>query len=516
MATAARNFPHPEPTDENDPSLTAPPSTTTSTATAATTKSAPDPTCKPPAAHSSCTATTASSSRAALAALNNQSKRALGDITNAVRPHVRQDPFKGHPHGLAAKIRRTAARKPVSAASNVARRAKHAGPLAAAAKKISQHHTHHQQQQQQQQLLHHQQHQSTAASPMSTSATLPRRTSDRLAKRAAATAAAVQMRLDFCPTPMDDSRAPSPVHTPCGTHTLPPGVVDIDSPDTSVAGMEAQLATIIHARFLDKECSFMADPQYMDSQHDITIKMRAILIDWLVDVHSKFKLRPETLFLTVNIIDRYLSCTPVLRRKLQLVGVTAMLIASKYEEIYSPEIDDFVYISDKAYTKREIISMEATILNELDFDVTVPYSLTFMRRSIKCCDVLLGSSSMAHMSLATYLIELALPCSLMLTFRPSMIGAAACSLAGRLTRRDFEWDDTMSFYSGGWTEDDLAPCEVELHRLVLHEVDANGTNKLTAVKRKFSTVKFGNIAENMLNVAQGGNVSDMDICNVAE
>ncbi len=83
--------------------------------------------------------------------------------------------------------------------------------------------------------------------------------------------------------------------------------------------------------------------------------MRSILIDWLIEVHLKFKLVPETLFLTVNLIDRYLQHKQVTRQKLQLVGVTAMLIASKYEEIYAPIVKDFVYITDNAYTKEEIL-----------------------------------------------------------------------------------------------------------------------------------------------------------------
>ena len=89
----------------------------------------------------------------------------------------------------------------------------------------------------------------------------------------------------------------------------------------------------------------------MSTQTDINDKMRAILIDWLVEVHLKFKLMPETLYLTVNLIDRFLSKKPVTRKNLQLVGVTAMLVASKYEEIWAPEVRDFVYISDKAYTR---------------------------------------------------------------------------------------------------------------------------------------------------------------------
>lgn len=79
--------------------------------------------------------------------------------------------------------------------------------------------------------------------------------------------------------------------------------------------------------------------------------MRVILVGWLNEVHLKFKLLPETLFLTINLIDRYCEKKQIMRTNYQLLGVTAMLIASKYEEIYAPEIRDFVYITDKAYTK---------------------------------------------------------------------------------------------------------------------------------------------------------------------
>jgi hypothetical protein len=107
-------------------------------------------------------------------------------------------------------------------------------------------------------------------------------------------------------------------------------------------------------------CSLPAAP--CRTQAEINEKMRSILIDWLVEVHLKFKLMPETLYLTVNLIDRYLAKRNVTRKRLQLVGVTAMLIASKYEEIWAPEVRDFVYISDKAYSREDILKCEKTML----------------------------------------------------------------------------------------------------------------------------------------------------------
>ncbi|PIA53862.1 hypothetical protein AQUCO_00900447v1 [Aquilegia coerulea] len=97
---------------------------------------------------------------------------------------------------------------------------------------------------------------------------------------------------------------------------------------------------------------------YMDSQPDINIKMRAILVDWLIEVHHKFELTPETLYLTIYIVDRYLSVKAVLRKELQLVGISAMLIASKYEEIWAPEVSNIVlyfYVDITVYVSGNLI-----------------------------------------------------------------------------------------------------------------------------------------------------------------
>jgi hypothetical protein len=110
----------------------------------------------------------------------------------------------------------------------------------------------------------------------------------------------------------------------------------------------------MYHHFREKETITSVRPCYMDNQPHINERMRSILVDWLVEVHLKFKLVPETLYLTVNIIDRYLERKEVSRPKLQLVGVTALLIASKYEEIYPPELRDLVYICDRAYTRTEV------------------------------------------------------------------------------------------------------------------------------------------------------------------
>jgi len=160
---------------------------------------------------------------------------------------------------------------------------------------------------------------------------------------------------------------------------------------------------------------------YMKNQTDINEKMRAMLIDWIIDVHFKFKLKADTLFLTVWLIDKYLSLKKVKRNKLQLIGVTCMLIACKYEEIYSPEVFDFVYITENSYEKKDIINLELEILCLLDFNITVPTSNSFYEiiSSLLCFNI-------QEFYLGKYLIELFLIDYRSLKYKPSEIANTVC------------------------------------------------------------------------------------------
>ena len=116
---------------------------------------------------------------------------------------------------------------------------------------------------------------------------------------------------------------------------------DVDNPQ-ACAEYAKDISDLMHRT----ETDYMVRIDYMARQKDINEKMRGVLVDWLIEVHLKFKLLPETLYLTINLIDRFLAKEQISRQRLQLVGVTAMLIASKYEEIYPPEIKDFVFVTD--------------------------------------------------------------------------------------------------------------------------------------------------------------------------
>ena len=119
------------------------------------------------------------------------------------------------------------------------------------------------------------------------------------------------------------------------------------------------------------------DYTYMKRQKEINDKMRSILVDWIIDVHFKFGFTDETLFMTISIIDRYLSVTQITRSNFQLLGITALMIACKHEEIDLPKIDDFIYITDNAYVKDEVIKMENDVLSKLNFEFLYPYPIKF-------------------------------------------------------------------------------------------------------------------------------------------
>lgn len=147
-------------------------------------------------------------------------------------------------------------------------------------------------------------------------------------------------------------------------------------------------------------------------------------MDWLIEVHSKFRLAPETLYLCVNIIDRYCKLVNVKRSQLQLVGVTALLLACKYEEIHPPEVRDFVFITDRAYTRQDVLDMEQEILHELKFHLTVPTAYPFLQRYLQLVKASTLTKNCAH-----YFLERTLQEHTFLDYRPSLTAASAVVLA---------------------------------------------------------------------------------------
>jgi len=231
---------------------------------------------------------------------------------------------------------------------------------------------------------------------------------------------------------------------------FPEDAVDLDKEDVDDPLMVAEYVVEIFEYLKELEIATMANPDYMDSQNELEWKMRGILVDWLLEVHTRFRLLPETLFLAVNIIDRFLSTKIVQLDRLQLVGVTAMFIASKYEEVLSPHVQNFRHVADDGFTEEEILSAERFVLSALNYDLSYPNPMNFLRRISKA-----DNYDIQTRTLGKYLLEIGCLDHRFLAHPPSQVAAAAMYLA-RLVLERGPWDATLAHYSG-YSEEEIQP-----------------------------------------------------------
>ena len=242
---------------------------------------------------------------------------------------------------------------------------------------------------------------------------------------------------------------------------------------------------------------------YMGSQKDINNRMRGILVDWLVEVHYKFRLHATTLWLTVNLLDRYLERKPLLRNRLQLLGVTCLLIACKFEEIYPPEVRDCVFVTDNAYSRDEVLSMEQSVLSVLDYQLCVPTGYHFLTRYL---NLIHANEKMRHLSF--YYAERNLQESITVATKPSQLVSAALYCALVYDMQDiyqYESEDGLDYPHAVWPdilieetgfeENDLLPIARLLMKHVSEEPVTTSHRHLIAAKKKYSHDKFFNVAE---------------------
>ncbi|KAM9424365.1 G2/mitotic-specific cyclin-B3 [Pholidichthys leucotaenia] len=261
-----------------------------------------------------------------------------------------------------------------------------------------------------------------------------------------------------------------------------PEEFDIDADVSEDSYMCPEYAKDVFDYLKDRESKFVLC-NYMPSQPSLNPEMRAILVDWLVEVQENFELFHETLYLAVKMTDHYLSKAPIHREMLQLVGSTTMLIASKFEERSPPCVDDFLYICDDAYKKEELISMEVSILQTLKFDINIPIPYRFLRRYAKCV-----SASMDTLTLARFYLEMSLMEMHLVPERGSQL-ASACLLLALVTKDLGGWTPILQFHSGYQTSD-LAPLVRKLYFMLLAPPD----DKLRAIRNKYSHKVFFEVA----------------------
>lgn len=226
--------------------------------------------------------------------------------------------------------------------------------------------------------------------------------------------------------------------------------LDESDEDTFDVTMVAEYAPEIFNYMHELENRLAPDGNYMENQDELKWEMRSVLIDWVVQVHSRFNLLPETLYLTVNYIDRFLSKRKVSLSRFQLVGAVALFIAAKYEEINCPTVQEVAYMADNAYSIDDFLKAERFMIDVLEFDMGWPGPMSFLRRTSKADDY-----DYETRTLAKYFLEITVMDSRFVASQPSWLAAGAHYLSRRILNKG-EWTELHVFYSG-YTESQLRP-----------------------------------------------------------
>jgi G2/mitotic-specific cyclin 1/2 len=259
---------------------------------------------------------------------------------------------------------------------------------------------------------------------------------------------------------------------------------DLDAEDEFDPIMVSEYVNEIFEYLREKELSTRPDPDYIENMNpEITWKMRTSLIDWVIQLHYAFKFCLETLYLTINIIDRFLSVRQVSNTYLPLVGIASLFIAAKYEEIIVPSIEQILKAANNCNTPEEVFIVERCILKELEFDLNFPSPLNFLRRISKADEY-----EMFARTLSKFFMELSLMNNKFLHYLPSQITAASMYLSRIMLDRP-EWTPNLRHYSG-YHEDELKECV----SLLIEQLATPPKNWNRSVLDKYALPKFGKVS----------------------
>ena len=251
-----------------------------------------------------------------------------------------------------------------------------------------------------------------------------------------------------------------------------------------------EYSTMIFEDLKKNETINVADySSLFNCQEEITEAHRKALIEWLYAVYDKFNLLPETLYLTINIIDRYIEKKPIEVKKFQLVGVVAMFIASKYEEIYAPEIRDFVMITNNTLKREDILKMEYLIMRTLNFELYTISPFVFLNRF----HFVSGDSKKSTLYLARYVLDICLLDVNFCKYKSSVKAASVLFLARKMLKIDESntWNNELKMHSHLDLKD-LKDCAKEALRYLNKNLnELNGT----AMYKKYYSCDFNYISK---------------------
>ena len=252
----------------------------------------------------------------------------------------------------------------------------------------------------------------------------------------------------------------------------------------------------------EREMKLKINSSYFKTQPEINEKMRAILIDWLIDVNNKFNFTEETLHLTINIIDTYLSLKKIKRCNLQLLGVTALFISCKQNEIIFRRLKEYAYITDNAYNEQDILNMENDILKTLEFDILFPSALTFFE--ILCNNFGLldkenkDDKNNIKFNLGQFLIQSFYMSDNSLKYYASTIACSAMYIVMKFFKiKNYKvcYDKNLFNIKEKSTKNNTMNIIKECAKEIYTFIGELSKNNLNASIRNFSSEKYGNISK---------------------
>lgn len=250
----------------------------------------------------------------------------------------------------------------------------------------------------------------------------------------------------------------------------------------------SEFSQAIYENMKKQELENMVNPDYLQKvQTDIKDTSRAFLIEWIIDVHRKFRLVPEALYVTQFIIDQYMSRKKIEKSQLHLLGVSTLLIATKYEEIYPPDLTDFLQVSENKFSKDTVLNMEKDILMTLNFKITSPSPYRFLQR-FRRLSVAFNDDEVFFY--AQYLQEISLLDATLLKFRPSMVAASALILASKQLQKKNCWNKEVENFTG-YSESDLQEAIAEVKQFA---VEIN-PKFIQTLRYKFSKPEYNSVAK---------------------
>ena len=247
---------------------------------------------------------------------------------------------------------------------------------------------------------------------------------------------------------------------------------------------------------------FKPEYNYMNSQTEINEQMRSILVDWIIDVHGKFGFTDETLYMTVLIIDRYSSIKKITRNEYQNLGISALMISCKHEEINVPKVEDFIYITDNAYNKEEVFNMEQNILNGLNYDLLYPSPIKFFEYlSLKF------NFDKKQFYFGKYLMETFLLNLIWIKYLPSIIACAAAYIVMKFFKlKNYKESYLKQWYmiEGKEGFNFVEPrCGVkDCAQEMCNFVDNIGNTNYLSCQKKYESDEFCSISKLIVNYAE--------------